>query len=238
MSLAALAATACQETKTPRIHESRRWRSSLVSGRTLHHRCCAGAKYHARNLVENACPGNPFLTFVEWLGGFPFGVRLPGHKTKAASSLRKPLLYGTAGVLLSATECQPSLTRCPKTPKPVEPGIFAAFAGTGGAASPTARSHLRRPTVASPEPPRSTSVWATEGLRGGSGEARGRVRCKVGGIAGQRLGGLGRQAGFGWVAETRETGKGPEPGHRLAREPSGKPSNPSIGKSDEPGFAL
>src|ERR1019366_7896365 len=52
------------------------------------------------------------------------------------------------------------------------------------------------------------------------------------------LDGLGCQTGFGWVAETRETGKGPEPGHRLARDPSGEPSNPSIGKSDEPGFGF
>jgi hypothetical protein len=31
--------------------------------------------------------------------------------------------------------------------------------------------------------------------------------------------GLGCQAGFGWVAETREAGNGPEPGHRLAPRP-------------------
>jgi hypothetical protein len=29
---------------------------------------------------------------------------------------------------------------------------------------------------------------------------------RVGGTGGQWLDGLGRQAGFGWVAETRETG--------------------------------
>jgi hypothetical protein len=40
------------------------------------------------------------------------------------------------------------------------------------------------------------------------------------------------------IAENRETGKKPEPGHRWARDPSGKPSNPSIGKSDEPGFGF
>ena len=34
---------------------------------------------------------------------------------------------------------------------------------------------------------------------------------------GQRLDGLGRHTGFGWVAETRGAGKGPEPGHRWAR---------------------
>ena len=60
----------------------------------------------------------------------------------------------------------------------------------------------------------------------------------MGGTGGQGLDGLGRQAGFGRVAETREAGKGPEPGHRLARDPSGQPSNPSIEKSDEPGLAL
>jgi hypothetical protein len=52
-----------------------------------------------------------------------------------------------------------------------------------------------------------------------------------------RLGGStvwGAKLGFGWVAQARETGKGPEPGHRLARDPSGKPSNPSIAKSEEP----
>src|ERR1022692_1350680 len=36
------------------------------------------------------------------------------------------------------------------------------------------------------------------------------------------LDGLGCQTGFGWVAETRETGKGPEPGHRLALDPAVK----------------
>jgi hypothetical protein len=30
--------------------------------------------------------------------------------------------------------------------------------------------------------------------------------CRVGGTGGQRLDDLGCQAGFGWVAETRETG--------------------------------
>jgi len=56
----------------------------------------------------------------------------------------------------------------------------------------------------------------------------------VQGWSNRRLGYWGRQAGFGGVAETRATGKGPEPGHRLARDPSGKPSNHSIGKSHEP----
>jgi hypothetical protein len=60
----------------------------------------------------------------------------------------------------------------------------------------------------------------------------------MGGTGGQRLDGLGCQAEFGWVAKTREAGKGPEPGHRWARDPSGQPSNHSIGKSDEPGLAL
>ena len=56
------------------------------------------------------------------------------------------------------------------------------------------------------------------------------------GNRGQRLDGLGCQAGFGWVAETRETAKGLEPGYRLARDTSGKPSNHAIGESDEPNF--
>ena len=58
--------------------------------------------------------------------------------------------------------------------------------------------------------------------------------CGVGGTGGQRLGCLGRQAGLERVALRRETGKRPEPGHRWARDPSGKPSNPSIGKIDDP----
>src|ERR1035441_7341503 len=48
------------------------------------------------------------------------------------------------------------------------------------------------------------------------------VWCGVGGTGGRRLGCLGRQAGFGWIAEARETGKGPEPGHRLALDPAVK----------------
>src|SRR5450631_1485094 len=66
-------------------------------------------------------------------------------------------------------------------------------------------------------------MLATVRLRRVSGEARGRVGCRVGGTGGQRLDGLGCQAGFGWVAETRETDKGPAPGHRLARDPPGTP---------------
>jgi hypothetical protein len=91
--------------------------------------------------------------------------------------------------------------------------------------------------IAPPETPRST----LDPDRGYYGESPGRP---AGGIVqdwrnrGQRLGCLGRQAGFGWVAETRATGKGPEPGHRLARDASGKTSHPCIGKSDEPGLAL
>jgi hypothetical protein len=46
--------------------------------------------------------------------------------------------------------------------------------------------------------------------------------------------GLGCQAGFGEAGETRETGKGREPEHRLAGDPSGKPGNHSIGNSKEP----
>src|ERR1035441_5898677 len=68
----------------------------------------------------------------------------------------------------------------------------------GGTASPTAHSYHHSHTVASPEPPRSTSVWATEVLRGGSGEACGRVRCKVGGSGSQRLGWFGGLVGSGW----------------------------------------
>jgi hypothetical protein len=45
--------------------------------------------------------------------------------------------------------------------------------------------------VASPEPPRSTSNPGLEVLRGGSGVARGRVRCRVGAI-GRWMFGVGR----------------------------------------------
>jgi hypothetical protein len=41
------------------------------------------------------------------------------------------------------------------------------------------------------------------------------VGCRVGGTGGQRFGCLGRRAGFGWAAQTRDTGKRPKPGHRL-----------------------
>jgi hypothetical protein len=47
------------------------------------------------------------------------------------------------------------------------------------------------------------NVWGLGVLRGGSGGAGGTVRCRVGGIGGQRFGCLGRQSGFGWIAETR-----------------------------------
>jgi hypothetical protein len=120
-------------------------------------------------------------------------------------------------------------------------GFFAVFGVMGGTASPTARPHPRSLTGAPPETPRSTSDpvrGTTVRLPRVSGAARGRVGCRVGGTGGQRLDGLGCQAGFGGVAETREAGKGPEPGHRLARDPSGQPRNHSIGKSDEPGLAL
>ena len=58
------------------------------------------------------------------------------------------------------------------------------------------------------------------GLPWGSGGTRGTVWCMVAEIGGRRLGCLGRQAGFGGGAETRETGKRPQPGHRLAPDPS------------------
>ncbi len=102
---------------------------------------------------------------------------------------------------------------------------------------PLPPAHLRRPTGAPPETPRSTSNPGLEVLRGVSGGAHARVSCRIGGTGGHRHNGLGCQAGFGWVAQTRETANGPESGQRLARDPSGKPSNPSIGKSDKPGFA-
>jgi hypothetical protein len=48
------------------------------------------------------------------------------------------------------------------------------------------------------------------------------VGCRIGRIGGQRLACLGHQAGFGWVAETRETDKRPAPWHRLASDRSEK----------------
>ena len=74
-----------------------------------------------------------------------------------------------------------------------------------------------------PEPPRSLTVVPliqSEVLRRGYGGARGTVWRWVGGIEGQKSGCLGRQAGFGWVAETPETGKGPEPEPSRAPHPS------------------
>ena len=63
----------------------------------------------------------------------------------------------------------------------------------------------------------------------------GRVRGWVN--RGQWFGCLGGQAGFRWIAERWGTSKEPAPRHRLARDHSGEPSNPSIGKIDEPPFA-
>jgi hypothetical protein len=68
---------------------------------------------------------------------------------------------------------------------------------------------------ASPLLRRSTSDRRSEVLRRGSGGARGRVWCRIGAIGSQTSGCLGRQAGFGRVAGTRETGQRREPGHRL-----------------------
>ena len=44
----------------------------------------------------------------------------------------------------------------------------------------------------------------------------------------------GAKVGFGRVARTRETGKGPQAGQRLARDPSGKSSNHFIGYDEGP----
>ena len=66
-------------------------------------------------------------------------------------------------------------------------------------------------------------------LRRVSEGACGTVWCRIGAIRGQRRGYLGRQAGFGGVAETRGTGQGQEPGHPLAPDPSAEypPTIPS-----------
>src|ERR1035438_9674786 len=89
-----------------------------------------------------------------------------------------------------------------------------------GIAFPNARSYLHSSTGDPPDPHRSTSDRGSEVLRGGSGGGRGTVWGRVGAIGGQRLDQLGRQAGFGGGAETRGTGKGPEPGHPLTPDPS------------------
>src|ERR1035441_1346455 len=90
----------------------------------------------------------------------------------------------------------------------------------GGTASPTALS-----PVAPWEPPRSTSDSNQRYYGEDTGRPAGRSGAGFGGTGGQRLDCLGRQAGFGWVAATRQTGNGPEPGHRLARDPSVEPDN-------------
>jgi hypothetical protein len=69
-------------------------------------------------------------------------------------------------------------------------------------------------SVAPPWPPHSLPIVPLSPGQRDYGEAMGRLWCRVGGTGGQRLDGLGRQARFGWVAETRDTGKGPEPGLR------------------------
>src|ERR1035441_9920036 len=71
----------------------------------------------------------------------------------------------------------------------------------GGTASPTALS-----PVAPWEPPRSTSDSNQRYYGEAPGRPAGRSGAGFGGTGGQRLGCLGRQAGLGWVAETRETG--------------------------------
>src|ERR1019366_4748792 len=58
-------------------------------------------------------------------------------------------------------------------------GRFPVFGVMGGAASPY-RPLIPSPAGVPPEPPRSTSDRRSEVLRGGSGAARGRLRCKCG----------------------------------------------------------
>ena len=85
------------------------------------------------------------------------------------------------------------------------------------------------------QPPAPTSVAPWESRRSTLDPDRGyygEAPVRPAGRFGAGVGGIGAggsavwgQAGSGWATETRETGKRPEPGHRLARDPSGKPSN-------------
>ena len=93
------------------------------------------------------------------------------------------------------------------------------FQGNGGGNSVP---HLPLISVAPPEPHRSLTVVPSIRIEGTT--VRLRWGPREGLVQGWRTGGqeldcLGCQAGFGWVAETRETRQGPELGHRLARDP-------------------
>ena len=63
-------------------------------------------------------------------------------------------------------------------------------------------------------------LWG--GYGGGSGAAHTAVWCRVGGKGGPEARPFRATSWVGWVAETRETGKRQEPGHRLAPDPSEK----------------
>src|ERR1035441_1753766 len=71
-------------------------------------------------------------------------------------------------------------------------------------------------------------------LRGGYGASRGRVGCRVGGIGARSSAVWGAKLGSDGSPRRGRRVKGQSRGHRLARDPSGTLSNPSIGKSDEP----
>jgi hypothetical protein len=81
-------------------------------------------------------------------------------------------------------------------------------------------SHATRENSPTPCREAAQSNPGLEVLWGDSGGAREMVWWWVGAIRGLRLGCLERQAGFGQVAETRETGQGRTPAHRLAPDPS------------------
>jgi hypothetical protein len=66
----------------------------------------------------------------------------------------------------------------------------------------------------------AVEVLDDELIRGLRGFKKRMDWCRVGGIGGQRLGCSGCQAGFGGVAEKRQTGQKPEAGHRLAVGPT------------------
>jgi hypothetical protein len=130
---------------------------------------------------------------MEWSQGLPEGScakRCPG-----------------SGAL---TVCRVSATHPNPAWHPKQPSLWPLF--------------LQTCTTPSREPHRSLTVAPLIGDQRGDGEAPGRSAGGSGagweepGARGSAV--LGRQAGFGWVAETRQTGKGPEPGHPPAPDPS------------------
>ena len=80
------------------------------------------------------------------------------------------------------------LAAFPQLGEPSEPSLAAQTAEppSGPYCSNPAPEHHAGPTVASPEPPRSTSDPGSEVLRGGSGEGPGRLRRGYADMSGRR----------------------------------------------------